>query len=230
MAQTETWQSFMDEEQKKGYLQPIRDYLSQAYARQTIYPAQENIFAALDHTPLDQVKVVILGQDPYHGPNQAQGFSFSVPAGIRIPPSLQNMYKEIEAEFPEHTPLQRNGDLTDWADQGVLLLNTILTVEAGKPLSHENLGWQQFTDAALQLLNAQDQPMVFLLWGSKARQARRFLNNPRHLVLECPHPSPLSAHRGFFGCGHFKTANAFLEQNGVKGIDWWAPNDSKRSN
>lgn len=221
---SDSWQKFLEEQEALGYLQPIRDFLRDAYAHRIVYPAKENIFAALEKTPMDQVKVVILGQDPYHGPNQAQGFSFSVPEGVRIPPSLQNIYKEIALEYPQCAPLQRSGDLSDWASQGVLLLNAILTVEAGQPLSHEKIGWQRFTDAILQKLNTLDQPIVFLLWGSKARAARRFLNNPRHLVLETVHPSPLSANRGFFGCGQFRKANEFLESHGVSGIDWCASN------
>lgn len=216
------WNELMDQELAKGYLEQIRDTLEEEYAHKTIYPAKENVFRAMEETPLDQVKVVILGQDPYHGPNQAQGFSFSVPETEQLPPSLRNIYKELMMEYGK--PVDRSGDLSDWAAQGVLLLNSILTVEGGKPLSHEGLGWQQFTDAVIQALNEQDQPMVFLLWGAHARKAKRFLNNPNHLVLECAHPSPLSANRGFMGCGHFKKANEFLEAHGVKGIDWTASN------
>ena len=216
------WQTLMQQEFDKGILGPIRQKLDAAYANTTVYPAKENLFQALERTPLDEVKVVILGQDPYHGPNQAQGFSFSVPASEKIPPSLQNIYKELEQEYGK--PVKRSGDLSDWADQGVLLLNTILSVEQGKPLSHQNLGWQDFTDDILKALNEQKQPIVFLLWGAQARKAKRFLTNPNHLVLESAHPSPLSASRGFFGNGHFKTANDFLKQHGSAGIDWTRDN------
>lgn len=216
------WQTLMQQEFDKGILGPIRQKLDAAYANTTVYPAKENLFQALERTPLDEVKVVILGQDPYHGPNQAQGFSFSVPASEKIPPSLQNIYKELEQEYGK--PVKRSGDLSDWADQGVLLLNTILSVEQGKPLSHQNLGWQDFTDDILKALNEQKQPIVFLLWGAQARKAKRFLTNPNHLVLESAHPSPLSASRGFFGNSHFKTANDFLEQHGSAGIDWTRDN------
>lgn len=216
------WQTFMDREFSKGYLGPIRDRLEKEYAEFTVYPPKEDIFRALEETPLDQVKVVILGQDPYHGEHQAQGFAFSVPADEKIPPSLANIYSELASEY--NRPVHRNGDLSDWAAQGVLLLNPILTVRAHQPLSHKDLGWQQFTDAVLQELDRQDQPMVFLLWGAQAKKAARFITNPNHLVLESVHPSPLSAYRGFFGCNHFVRANYFLESHGVSGIDWTRDN------
>lgn len=212
------WSDFMEEEIENGTLLPIREFLEKAYATTTVYPAKENIFRALDMTPLDQVKVVILGQDPYHEPDQAQGYSFSVPSTVRIPPSLVNIYKELSAEYGQ--PVQRSGNLADWAQQGVLLLNSILTVERGKALAHAKIGWQAFTDDILRLLNKQDHPIVFLLWGGHARKAKVLLDNPKHLVLEAPHPSPLSANRGFFGCNHFRIANAYLEQNGVTPINW----------
>ena len=217
-----SWNELMSREMEKGYMKDLRLTLENEYAGKTIYPPKALIFNALETTPLDQVKVVILGQDPYHGPNQAMGYAFSVPASEKIPPSLQNMYKELEGEY--QMPVRRSGDLSDWAAQGVLLLNPILTVEEHKPLSHQNLGWQQFTDAVLQQLNEQDQPIVFLLWGAQAKKAKRFLNNPNHLVLESSHPYPLSAYRGFFGSGPFNTANEFLESHGTKGIDWTASN------
>ena len=212
------WNELIEEELKNGTLGPIRDYLEEAYAHTTVYPAKENIFRALEMTPLNGVKVVILGQDPYHEPGQAQGYSFSVPSRTRIPPSLVNIYKELSAEYGQ--PVERTGNLSDWAAQGVLLLNSILTVEQGKPLSHSKIGWQKFTDDILRVLNRQDQPIVFLLWGGHARKARALLDNPNHLVLECAHPSPLSANRGFFGCNHFIKANEFLEAHGVNGIHW----------
>ncbi len=217
-----SWEQLMEQEQAKGVLAPIRQFLEHEYSEKTIYPARENIFRALEMTPLDQVRVVILGQDPYHGPNQAQGFSFSVPADEKIPPSLRNIYQEISQEYQQ--PVRRSGDLSDWASQGVLLLNSILTVEQGKPMSHANIGWQQFTDAILQTLNGLDQPIVFMLWGAQARKAKRFLTNPDHLILESAHPSPLSASRGFFGSGQFLKANEYLVSKGARPIDWTRSN------
>lgn len=214
----QNWEQLIEQEEAKGTFDTLRPYLDQAYKERIIYPAKENIFRALEMTPLDKVRVVILGQDPYHGPNQAQGFSFSVPANEKIPPSLRNIYQEIFNEY--QTPVQRSGDLSDWASQGVLLLNSILTVEQGKPMSHSNLGWQNFTDDILRVLNVQNQPIVFMLWGAQARKAKRFLNNPNHLILESVHPSPLSANRGFFNSGQFKKANEFLESKGESPIDW----------
>ncbi len=213
-----SWEELMKKESENGTLGPIKEKLEEAYAHSTVYPARENLFRALDMTPMDQVKVVILGQDPYHEPGQAQGFSFSVPAKVKTPPSLVNIYKELAEEYGQ--PVNRSGDLSDWAAQGVLLLNSILSVEQGKPLSHAGFGWQTFTNDILKELNTLDQPIVFLLWGAQARKAKEFLNNPNHLVLESPHPSPLSASRGFFHNGHFRMANEFLESKGVEGIDW----------
>lgn len=213
-----SWEELMKKESENGTLGPIKEKLEEAYAHSTVYPARENLFRALDMTPMDQVKVVILGQDPYHEPGQAQGFSFSVPAKVKTPPSLVNIYKELAEEYGQ--PVNRSGDLSDWAAQGVLLLNSILSVEQGKPLSHAGFGWQTFTNDILKELNTLDQPIVFLLWGAQARKAKEFLNNPNHLVLESPHPSPLSASRGFIHNGHFRMANEFLESKGVEGIDW----------
>ena len=213
-----SWEELMKKESENGTLGPIKEKLEEAYAHSIVYPARENLFRALDMTPMDQVKVVILGQDPYHEPGQAQGFSFSVPAKAKTPPSLVNIYKELAEEYGQ--PVNRSGDLSDWAAQGVLLLNSILSVEQGKPLSHAGFGWQTFTNDILKELNTLDQPIVFLLWGAQARKAKEFLNNPNHLVLESPHPSPLSASRGFFHNGHFRMANEFLESKGVEGIDW----------
>lgn len=221
------WETLMKQEFERGVLGPIREKLEKAYETGTVYPAKENLFRALEMTPLDQVKVVILGQDPYHGPNQAQGFSFSVPASQKIPPSLVNIYKEIEHEYGQ--PVRRSGDLSDWAQQGVLLLNTILSVEQGKPLSHSGFGWQTFTDDILKTLNESEQPIVFLLWGAQARAAKSLLTNPNHLVLESPHPSPFSANKGFFGNGHFQKANAYLEENGLEPIAWGEDNRHSES-
>ena len=190
-------------------------------AGKRIYPPRGSRLRALELTPLDQVKVVILGQDPYHGPGQAHGLSFSVPEGVKVPPSLVNIYKEIESDLG--IPRAAHGNLENWARQGVLLLNNALTVEEGRAGSHQNLGWEAITDAAVAAVAAREEPAVFLLWGSHARnKAARVpeLRNGRHLVLTAPHPSPLSAHSGFLGCRHFSQANAFLEANGRGAIDW----------
>lgn len=216
------WQKVFDQEIQKPYLQALDRILAKEYKTKTVYPPKEQIFAALQTTAPEDVKVVILGQDPYHGPGQAHGLAFSVNPQCPIPPSLKNMYKELENEYG--CMVKRNGDLHDWARQGVLLLNPILTVEQSHPLSHQNLGWQMFTDEVLKYLDSLDQPIVFLLWGAKARASARLLHNPNHLILQAPHPSPLSAHRGFFGCGHFKKANEFLAAHNVKPIDWTADN------
>ena len=180
------WQELFDTEIQKEYLNKINYFLAREYKTKKIYPPKEKIFNAFLTTSLKDTKVVILGQDPYHQPGQAQGFAFSVAPNVKIPPSLVNIYKEIEDEY--HVKLHRNGDLTDWAKQGVLLLNPILTVEDSKPLSHQNIGWQNFTDAAIQRINEKEDAVVFLLWGSKAGAVRRFLNNPNHLVLTSSHP------------------------------------------
>ncbi len=213
------WQELFDTEIQKEYLNKINYFLAREYKTKKIYPPKEKIFNAFLTTSLKDTKVVILGQDPYHQPGQAQGFAFSVAPNVKIPPSLVNIYKEIEDEY--HVKLHRNGDLTDWAKQGVLLLNPILTVEDSKPLSHQSIGWQNFTDAAIQRINEKEDAVVFLLWGSKAGAVRRFLNNPNHLVLTSSHPSPLSAYRGFFGNGHFKKCNEFLIAHGKEPIHWF---------
>ena len=213
------WQELFDTEIQKEYLNKINYFLAREYKTKKIYPPKEKIFNAFLTTSLKDTKVVILGQDPYHQPGQAQGFAFSVAPNVKIPPSLVNIYKEIEDEY--HVKLHRNGDLTDWAKQGVLLLNPILTVEDSKPLSHQNIGWQNFTDAAIQRINEKEDAVVFLLWGSKAGAVRRFLYNPNHLVLTSSHPSPLSAYRGFFGNGHFKKCNEFLIAHGKEPIHWF---------
>lgn len=218
MVMNNDWDLLFDQEIQKEYLIKIRYFLALEYKTKQIFPAKENIFAAFKTTALKDTKVVILGQDPYHNIGQAQGYAFSVPADFPLPPSLKNIYKELENEY--HVPVNRNGDLTDWARQGVLLMNTVLTVEAHKAFSHSKIGWQNFTNAALQMLNEQDQPIVFLLWGNSAIQAKKYLNNPNHLVLTSPHPSPLSASRGFFGNNHFKQANDFLIQHGKNPIQW----------
>lgn len=220
---TETWSDFFSRPEIVQCVRPVLDRLAQM-PHAVIYPPREKLFAAFLLTPMDQVRAVILGQDPYHGPNQAQGLSFSVPADQKIPPSLQNIYKELSLEYPGCDLSLRSGDLSDWARQGVLLLNTILTVEAGKPLSHQNLGWKCLSHAVLEKLNSLDQPIVFFLWGAQARSYAPLLTNPNHLVLESVHPSPLSAHRGFFGSNQFRQANEWLAAHGSRPIDWCAPN------
>ena len=186
-----------------------------------IYPPGPDIFNAFEHTPFDKVRVVILGQDPYHGPGQAHGLSFSVHPGVRVPPSLQNMFKEIEGSLG--IPRPDHGCLTPWADRGVLLLNAVLTVEAGQAASHQGKGWEGFTDAAIDALNRQRDGLVFLLWGSHAQKKGQLIDEKRHLILRSVHPSPLSAHRGFLGCGHFAKANAYLQSHGEAPIDWSLP-------
>ena len=202
--------------------QKLRGFLANEYRTRTVYPGMYDIFNALKLTSFQDCKVVILGQDPYHGERQAHGLSFSVRQGIEIPPSLENIYKELHEELGCYIP--DNGYLIKWADQGVLLLNAVLTVRAHRAHSHAGHGWEQFTDAAIRAVNEQDRPIVFLLWGRDARDKKAMLNNPQHLILEAPHPSPLSAYRGFFGCGHFKEANKFLEAHGETPIDWQIEN------
>lgn len=213
-----SWDALIQREKEKEYLNDLDWALAREYKTKKIYPPKGQIFEALKKTPKENVKVVILGQDPYHGEGQAHGMAFSVNHGVKIPPSLRNMYKELENEYD--VPFSRDGNLEDWAKDGVLLLNPILTVEEGKPLSHEKLGWQRFTDEIIDELEKQDQPIVYLLWGSRARQKKERIHNPNHLVLESPHPSPLSASRGFFGNGHFRKANEFLEAHGVQPVNW----------
>lgn len=222
MEMNNSWQELFDKEMQKPYLKALDHILAKEYKEKHIYPPADKIFAAFQTTPKENVKVVILGQDPYHGAGQAHGLAFSVNPDCPIPPSLKNIYKELENEYG--VQLDRTGDLHDWAKQGVLLMNPILTVEEGHPLSHQNLGWQNFTNEALKELDQLDQPMVFLLWGAKARAAKKLITNPNHLVLESPHPSPLSAMRGFFGNGHFIQANEFLKAHGTKPIDWTSSN------
>ena len=190
-------------------------------AGKVIYPPGSQIFAALDSTPFDRVKVVILGQDPYHGPGQAHGLCFSVAPGVAVPPSLQNIFKEIARDLD--LPRPTHGCLTSWAKQGVLLLNTVLTVERGLAGSHQGKGWEILTDACIEALNREREGLVFLLWGSHAQAKGRLIDSQRHLILKAPHPSPLSAHRGFLGCGHFSRVNRYLEQSGRSPIDWSLP-------
>lgn len=217
------WLPAIQGEFKKPYYKDLFQFVKDEYSRTVIYPPSEDIFNALHLTPLSEVKVLILGQDPYHNENQAHGLSFSVPLSQKeIPPSLQNIYQELHDDLGCEIP--DNGYLEKWARQGVLLLNTVLTVRAHQANSHKGHGWEQFTDAIIQAVNAQDRPIVYLLWGKPAQSKMPMLTNPKHLILQAPHPSPLSAYRGFFGCKHFSRANAFLEANGESPIDWQIEN------
>lgn len=217
------WLPVLEQEFKKDYYKDLYKFVANEYATKQIFPPKDDIFNALHYTPLSKVKVVILGQDPYHDDNQAHGLSFSVPVSQpKIPPSLQNIYKELHDELGCYIP--NNGYLKKWADQGVLLLNTVLTVQAHQAFSHRDKGWEEFTDAIIKGVNAQDRPIVYLLWGSPSQRKASMLNNPKHLVLKAPHPSPLSVYRGFWGCGHFAKCNEFLKANGETPIDWQIEN------
>ena len=216
------WQELLEPEFKKQYYLDLREFLKSEYKNHTVYPGMYEIFSTLQQTSYNDVKVVIIGQDPYHGEGQAHGFSFSVKPGVDIPPSLKNIYKELQSELGCYIP--NNGYLMKWAKQGVLMLNAVLTVRAGQANSHKGMGWEQFTDRVITLLNERKQPVVFLLWGRNAAAKASLITNPNHLILEAAHPSPLSAHSGFFGCGHFETANAFLESRGMTPIDWQIEN------
>ena len=207
------WDEILAGEFQKEYYLRLRQILKQEYCTQTIYPSMYDLFNALRFTPCSQVKAVIIGQDPYHGPGQAHGLSFSVQKGVPIPPSLQNIFKELQDDLGVQPP--HHGCLEAWARNGVLLLNNVLTVRAGQPNSHKGIGWETFTDDVIKILNERDQPIVFLLWGANARAKQPLLTNPNHLVLTAPHPSPLSAYSGFFGCRHFSKATHFLNQHGV---------------
>lgn len=217
------WLEYIKEEFSKDYYKNLYSFVSEEYSKNTIYPEAENIFNAFHFTPLSKVKVVLIGQDPYHNKNQAHGLSFSVPESQKdIPPSLQNIYKELKDDLGCYIP--NNGYLKKWADQGVLLLNTVLTVRAHQANSHQAKGWEKFTDAIIKAVNAQDRPVVFFLWGNPAQKKEVMLDNTKHLVLKAPHPSPLSAYRGFFGCKHFSKANDFLKAGGIDPIDWQIEN------
>lgn len=216
----ESWMVFFKEESKKPYLQELASKVKDEYAHNVCFPPYDKIFNAFKLTPKDSVKVVILGQDPYHGNGQAQGLSFSVPNGQKLPPSLVNIDKELFDEFGYHCIDALHGDLSEWGKQGVLLLNTTLTVKAHEAGSHAKLGWGEFTDAVIRELDAMEQPIVFLLWGAHAQSKMPLLSNPSHLVLASAHPSPFSAHKGFFGNGHFKKANEWLEKQGAEPIEW----------
>ena len=214
-----SWLDQLSAEFEKDYMQQLRDFLiAEKAAKKVIYPHSDHTFAAFNETPFESVKVVILGQDPYHGPGQAHGLCFSVQSGVKLPPSLRNIYKEIHQELG--LEMSGSGDLRPWAKQGVFLLNTSLSVEQGKAGSHQGRGWERFTDTAIQRLNEQREQLVFMLWGSHAQKKGAFIDTQKHCVLKAPHPSPLSAHRGFFGCGHFARANDYLKSTGQTPIDW----------
>ena len=212
------WSNALQDETEKDYFKELCTFVEDEYNSNVIYPPKEYVFNALKYTSLEDVKVVILGQDPYFNEKQAHGLCFSVQLGVDVPPSLRNIYTELETDLGLVRP--NNGYLTKWAKQGVLMLNTVLTVRAENPNSHQGKGWEKFTDAIIRKLNEQDRPIVYMLWGKPAQTKIKMLNNPNHLILKAPHPSPLSAYRGFFGCKHFSTANEFLEKNGLLPIDW----------
>jgi uracil-DNA glycosylase len=214
------WDDLLCDEWDKPYYRELRRFLKAEYGSRKIYPDMHDIFNALRYTAYSDVKAVILGQDPYHGPGQAHGLCFSVKPGVEPPPSLVNIFKELAQEYPSAFTLPEGGYLAPWAERGVLLLNTVLTVRAGQANSHKGKGWEQLTDRVIGLLNERPEPIVFLLWGANARAKKAVITNPAHLVLEAPHPSPLSAHNGFFGCGHFTKTDSFLESVGLSPIDW----------
>ena len=216
------WLEPLSVEFKKPYYKKLYDTVKREYETRQIFPDANDIFNAFEFTPLSQVKVVILGQDPYHNVGQAHGLCFSVKPDVEIPPSLVNIYQELHDDCGCYIP--NNGYLEKWAKQGGLLLNTVLTVRAHQANSHRGIGWEQFTDAVINAVNMQDRPIVYMLWGSPAQRKASMLNNPKHLILKAPHPSPLSAYRGFFGCRHFSQCNEFLKANGVEPIDWQIEN------
>ena len=216
------WAEAVGEEFKKPYYASLYKFVKEEYSTKVIYPPADDIFNAMHLTPLSQVKVLILGQDPYHNAGQAHGLCFSVRPDVDIPPSLVNIYKELQDDLGCVIP--NNGYLVKWAKQGVLMLNTVLTVRAHQAFSHQGQGWEQFTDAIIEAVNAQDRPIVYLLWGKPAQSKIPMLTNPKHLILKAPHPSPLSAYRGFFGCRHFSQTNEFLKKNNIEPIDWQIEN------
>lgn len=216
------WLEPLKPEFRKPYYAKLRETIVYEYNHSQVFPEAQDLFNAFHYTPLKDVKVVILGQDPYHNVGQAHGLCFSVKPQVEIPPSLENIYKELHDDLGCYIP--NNGYLKKWADQGVLLLNTVLTVRAHQANSHRGIGWEEFTDAAIRIVGEQDRPIVYMLWGRPAQSKESMLDNPRHLILEAPHPSPLSAYRGFFGCRHFSRANEFLIANGIEPIDWQIEN------
>lgn len=212
------WDIVLKDEIKKEYFKNLMNFIKKEYKTKTIYPKENEVFNAFRYTDFENIKVVILGQDPYHGPNQAEGLSFSVSDKVLKPPSLKNIFKELESDlsipFPEHNSLK------PWAKQGVLLLNAVLTVEEHKPTSHKGMGWEIFTDSVIKMINEKEKPVVFILWGSYARDKKKLITNPNHLIIESAHPSPFSARNGFFGSKPFSKTNSFLKRNGIREIDW----------
>ena len=213
-----SWQQFLEHEQQQAYFQAVEGAVAQKRLEHTVYPAEKDVYNALKCTPYQSVKAVILGQDPYHGPDQAHGLSFSVPPGQKIPPSLRNIFKELNEDL--QIPIPNHGNLSEWASRGVLLLNTTLTVTANLPLSHRDIGWERLTDNMIKYLNQHDKAIVFFLWGAHARSRGHHITNKQHLILEASHPSPLAAYRGFFGCRHFSQCNNWLIEHGRLPVDW----------
>jgi len=218
----QSWKKILESEFSKAYFEQLTKFVKEEYKKGVVYPAPKNIFRAFDLCPFDKVKVVVLGQDPYHGPKQANGLCFAVGDGVELPPSLQNIYKEVESDIGNEKgrTLLKTGDLERWAKQGVLLLNATLTVRAGAANSHQGRGWEQFTDAAIKVLSERREHLVFILWGNYARQKGAHIDRSKHLVIESPHPSPLSAHRGFFGSKPFSKTNAYLQKTAQTPINW----------
>jgi uracil-DNA glycosylase len=214
----DSWKKVLNDEFQKSYFEELTRFVKEEYAHQKVYPSGANIFKSFEACPFEQVKVVILGQDPYHGEGQAHGLAFSVPEGVAFPPSLLNIFKELNRDFG--TSIPAHGDLTRWAAQGVLLLNATLTVRASSPGSHQNKGWETFTDAVIQSLANESRPIVYMLWGSYAQKKGNIIKNEQQLILTAPHPSPLSAYRGFLGCNHFSLANKYLIDNSMNPINW----------
>ena len=212
------WDEYLSDEYKKEYFKELLEFVKNEYKTKTIYPKQNEVFNAFRYTDYDDLKVVILGQDPYHGPNQAEGLSFSVSNEVLKPPSLKNIFKELESDLGIHFP--KANSLKPWAKQGVLLLNAVLTVEEHKPTSHKDKGWETFTDDVIKIINEKSEPVVFILWGAYARDKKKLITNSHHLVIESAHPSPFSARNGFFGSKPFSKTNEFLKKNGIKEIDW----------
>lgn len=212
------WQKLLEEEMEKDYYKDLRKFLIDEYNTQVVYPEMYSIYNALHYTDYKKVKVLLLGQDPYHGPNQAHGFAFSVQEGVRTPPSLLNMYKELQNDLGYEIP--NHGNLQKWADEGVLLLNTSLTVRSGQANSHSGKGWEVFTDKIIKLVNEREDPVVFILWGSNARSKKKYIDTKKHMIIESAHPSPLSAYRGFFGSKPYSRTNDFLKSVGKEPIDW----------
>ncbi|MBP9682526.1 MAG: uracil-DNA glycosylase [Bacteriovorax sp.] len=213
-----TWNRLLKEEFSKDYMKSLEEKLKDDYEHKVIYPNPDDLFSAFNLTPFEKIKVVIIGQDPYHGPQQAHGLCFSVQTGIKTPPSLVNIFKELESDLGIGRP--SHGNLKSWAENGVLLLNTLLSVEAAKPMSHKNYGWDQFTDRVIDIINENKENVVFLLWGSPAHAKAKAVDSKKHLILKSVHPSPLSSYRGFFGCRHFSLCNEYLMKNGLSSVNW----------